>query len=126
MGAFEEKLREILAESCAGELLDITTEEILEAHCGVYALYTMNQLMGAQEDASEVAKARSADKFQFFQGKIKAYQELFVKVAFDGLSVEDGTLSEEALAEAMEFWKTKVEDFILLVTNTGEENGRAE
>lgn len=112
MGAFEEKLKEILGEVCSGELMEATVESILEAHCDVYALWAMSQLMGAEIKASEMAKKRVNTTFQHFQGKIQAFQELFGKVAFDGLSVEDGTLSDEALTEAKDFWRKKVKDFI--------------
>lgn len=122
MGAFEERVREIIGELCDDELLDQTVEDVLEAHCEVFALYTMSQLMAAQDSASETAKKRVASTFQFYQGKIEAYRELFVKVAFDGLSVEDGTLSDEMYQKAVDFWRPKVEEFIkqtLLIGDTG-------
>jgi len=112
MGPLEERLRDILGEVCSDELLERTVEDILEAHCDVYALYAMSQLMASETKAAEMAKKRVPTTFQFYQGKIEAFQELFVKVAFDGLSLEEETLSDRDLAEAKKFWREKVEAFI--------------
>jgi len=115
MGPFEEKLREILSELCDNDLLTTLVENVLEAHCDVYALYTMSQLMGAETEAAATSKTRSIPKFKFEQGKIEAFQQLFLKVAFDGLSVEDGTLSDQDVTQAKAFWREKVRAFILAI-----------
>lgn len=112
MGAFEQEIRKIVGELADNELLDKTVEEILNAHCNIYALYAMSQLMSAQESVTEMAKKRKTDRFQFFQGKVESYQEFFVKVAFDGLSVEDGTMTQDMLENAKVFWQQKVHDFM--------------
>lgn len=117
IGAFQEKVAEVVGELCDNDLRDETVEKILEAHCEVFALYTMSQLMAAQESASDMAAARKNERFQFFRGKIQAYQELFLKVAFDGLSVEDGTLTDEMMQNATLFWEEKVGEFIAQAFN---------
>jgi len=108
MGPFEAKLREILGEDLSGELLNEAVEKVLVAHCDVYALYSMSELMAAEIKVSEMAKKRKTTTFQFYQGKIQAFQELFMKVAFDVESVEDD-ISDEDLAEAKKFWRKAVE-----------------
>jgi len=112
MGAYEEKVRQVLSEICSEELLDSPVEKILEEHCNVYALWAMSQVMAAQEDAAQASSARDTTKFQIHQGRIAAYQALFEKVAFDGLSVADGTLTQNELTEAIAFWKLRVEDVL--------------
>jgi len=109
MGPFEEKLREILGEVCSDELLATTVEAVLESHCSVYALYAMSELMAAEVKASEMAKKRVNTTFLFYQGKIQAFQELFLKVAFDE---GDGTVTDQDVTEAKAFWRAKVEAFI--------------
>lgn len=112
MGPFEKKLREILSGVGDSEKVTTMVEEILEAHCDIYALYTMSQMMSAETEASAMSRKRSITDFRFNQGKIEAFQQLFIKVAFDGLSLEDGTLSDEDLAGGKDFWRKKVEAFI--------------
>lgn len=112
MGPLEEKIREIVGGFCESKLLDKTVEELLESHSNIYALFAMSQLMAAQESASEMAKKRDLKQFAHFQGKIEAYKELFVKVAFDGLSVEDGTVTDEMLQKARLYWQQQVHIFI--------------
>jgi hypothetical protein len=112
MGAYEEGVRKVLSEICSDELLDDSVEKVLEEHCNVYALWAMSQVMSAQEDAAQASSARDTTKFQIHQGRIAAYQALFEKVAFDGLSVADGTLTVKELTEAIAFWKKRVEDFL--------------
>jgi len=119
MGPFEEKLREVLGEVCSDELLTSTVEAVLEAHCSIYAQYAMSQVMIAQSDAADMARVRKSDKFAFAQGQIAAFQELFGKVAFDGLSVAEGTLSDQDLDEAQAFWRQKVEALLVQMGNIG-------
>lgn len=116
MGAYEERVRKVLSEICGiGELLESSVETILEEHCNVYALWAMSQVMSAQEDAAQASQARDNTNFQIHQGRIAAYQALFEKVAFDGLSIADGTLTEKELTEARAFWKTRVDDVLRTV-----------
>jgi hypothetical protein len=114
MGPLEEKLRETLGELAGSEILDDAVESVLSDHCEVYALWAMGRIMAAQKDAAEMAEKRVTTTFQFHQGRIAAYKEIFARVAFDGLSIEEETLTEEQLAVA-----ERVEELLASIIPTG-------
>jgi hypothetical protein len=120
MGPLETKLRQTLGEVADNELLDELVEKVLGDHCEVYALWSMNQMIAAQGDASDMATKRVNTTFQFHQGRIAAYQDIFARVAFDGRSVEDGTLTNKELQTAIDFWREEVEKLLRsIIPETG-------
>lgn len=112
MGPYEESIRDTLSNIATKDILKDAVEKILESHCNIYALWAMANMMMTQAEADKAANARQTPKFQYLQGRESAFREIFEKVAFDGLSVADGTLRQAQLNEAISFWKERVEKVI--------------
>ncbi len=111
MGAFEQKVRDVITELADGDLREKLIESILESLYDVYGLWAYSKLIAARKSSDMSARSRNATEFAEARGTSIAFNEMWQKIIFDGLSVQDGTLKQKQVDDAEAYWKSRLEEW---------------